>query len=127
MRDELPQRGALAVTVPGAAAAWADTVSRHGRLPLAEVLAPAIALAEEGAPVSPLVAYLWAQGELQLRQGPHAAELLLDGRPPRAGEIWRNPTLARTLGAVAEGGAEAFYTGRIAEAIGAVVQQLGGC
>ena len=126
VQDELPQRGALAVTVPGAAAGWADTVSRHGRLPLADVLAPAIALAEDGAPVSPLVAYLWAQGEPLLRQGPHAEELLLDGRPPRAGEIWRNPTLARTLRAVAEGGAEAFYTGRIAAAVGAIVQQLGG-
>ena len=124
--ESLPRRSALAVTVPGAAAAWSDTVSRHGRLPLADVLAPAIALAEDGAPVSPLVAHLWAEGEPHLRQGPHAAEMLLGGRPPRAGEIWRNPTLARTLRAVAEGGAEAFYTGRIAEAVCAVVQRLGG-
>lgn len=123
---ELPERGALAVTVPGAAAAWDDTVARHGRLPIADVLAPAIALAEDGAPVSPLVAYLWAQGEPHLRQGPYAEEMLFRGRPPHAGEIWRNPTLARTLRAVANGGAEGFYTGRIAEAVCAVVQQLGG-
>ena len=126
VRGVLPQRSALAVTVPGAAAGWSDTVDRHGRLALADVLAPAIALAEEGAPVSPLVAYLWAQGEPHLRQGPHADEMLLGGRPPRAGEIWRNPTLARTLRAVAGGGAEGFYTGRIAEAICAVVHELGG-
>ena len=126
VRGVLPQRGALAVTVPGAAAAWCDTVERHGRLAVGEVLAPAIALAEEGVPVSPLVAYLWAEGEEHLRQGPHAGEMLLGGRPPRAGEIWRNPTLARTLRAVAAGGAESFYTGRIAEAVCAVVQGLGG-
>ncbi len=124
--ESLPQRSALAVTVPGAAAAWSDTVSRHGRLALADVLAPAIALAEEGTPVSPLVAHLWAEGEPHLRQGPHAGEMLLRGRPPRAGEIWRNPTLARTLRAVADGGSEAFYTGRIADAVCTVVQRLGG-
>ena len=126
VRGALPQRSALAVTVPGAAAAWCDTVERHGRLALADVLAPAIELCEEGAPVSPLVAHLWAEGEPHLRQGPHADEMLLRGRPPRAGEIWRSPSLARTLRAVASGGAESFYTGRIAEAICSVVKELGG-
>ncbi|MYH41742.1 MAG: gamma-glutamyltransferase family protein [Chloroflexi bacterium] len=126
VRGVLPQRSALAVTVPGAAAAWCDTVERHGRLAIADVLAPAIALCEDGVPVSPLVAHLWAEGEPHLRQGPHADEMLLRGRPPRAGEIWRSPSLARTLRAVASGGAESFYTGRIAEAVCSVVQELGG-
>ncbi|GAB4577819.1 MAG: gamma-glutamyltransferase family protein [Anaerolineales bacterium] len=115
------------VTVPGACAGWCDLIARHGRLPLAEVLAPAIRLAEEGFPVAPLTAHYWARGaERQLAHAPNGHELTIDGRAPRAGEIFRNPGLARTLRTIAEGGKEAFYRGPIAEAIVAVLRAAGG-
>lgn len=123
----LPPFHAHCVTVPGAVAGWADALARHGSLPLAEVLAPAIALAEGGFPVAPIAAVQWELGAvLQLGATPGGRELLVDGRAPRAGEIFRNPGLARALRLVAEDGPRAFYTGEIAAAIAAVVQRHGG-
>lgn len=113
------------VTVPGAAAGWADLLARHGRMPLAATLTPAIRLAEEGAPIGPLTAYYWQRGaERQLRG--RGEDLLIDGRAPRAGERFRNPSLARTFRALAEGGKQAFYTGEIARAIVAALTRYGG-
>ncbi len=115
------------VTVPGAAAAWCDLIDHHGTLPLAEILAPAIALAEEGFPVAPLTAYFWGRGvEAQLSKAPGGEQLTIDGRAPRPGEIFRNPGLAATLRALAEGGKAAFYEGAIAEKIVAVLRSVGG-
>ncbi len=123
---ELPPYHPYAVTVPGACAGWCDLAERCGRLPMSTILSPAIRLAEDGFPVAPITAYHWARGaEKQLRQAPGGLELTIDGRAPRPGEIFRNPGLARTLRAVAEGGKAAFYEGRIAEAI-AVTVQAGG-
>lgn len=123
----LPPTSVHSVTVPGAAAGWADTVARHGRMPLAAVLAPAIRLAEEGHPVSPVVARYWDLGAPRLRSAsPHGGEMLIDGRAPRTGEVWRNPNLGGVFRELGEGGAEAFYTGRTARAIAKVVQDLGG-
>ena len=99
--------------MPGACAGWCDLNERHGRLSLSRILAPAIRLAEEGFPVAPITAYFWQRGaERQLRQAPGGRELTIDGRAPRAGEIFRNPGLARTLRVVAEGGKTAFYRAR---------------
>ncbi len=111
-------RGILAATVPGAVHAWETLSQRLGRLPLAEVLAPAIRAAEEGFAVSELVAHYW----FWLHRGgvldeAAAAAWAPEGRTPRAGEWFRVPTLGRTLRAVAEGGADAFYRGPVAEAI----------
>ncbi|RME90565.1 MAG: gamma-glutamyltransferase, partial [Anaerolineae bacterium] len=128
LADHLPPFHPYTVTVPGACAAWCDLLERHGRLDRAAVLAPAIRLAEEGFPVSPITAYFWARGvERQLRHALNGEELTIAGRAPRPGEVFRNPGLARTLRAVAEGGKKAFYQGKIAEAIAAVVQEAGGC
>ena len=108
----------LAVTVPGAAAGWADALSRCGRMPLADVLAPAIATAEGGFAVTPQIANAWRGSERLLRSVDTSARTwLVDGRAPKVGEIFRNPALAATLRAVAEGGPDAFYRGPIAEAI----------
>jgi gamma-glutamyltranspeptidase/glutathione hydrolase len=125
---ELPPYHAYTVTVPGACAGWCDLVERHGRLSLSTILAPAIRLAEQGFPVAPLTAHSWQRGaERQLKTALGGRELTIAGRAPRAGEIFRNPGLARTLRAIADGGRQAFYQGRIAEAIAQVVQQAGGC
>lgn len=114
------------VTVPGTVAAWADLLARHGSLPLADVLQPAIAYARDGFPVSPIIAANWQRLESKLRRLPSGAELLPGGRAPRAGEVVRLPELARTLQALADHGPAAFYTGGIAASIAAFVQSLGG-
>ena len=125
--QSLPPFHAHTVTVPGACAGWCDLHTRYGKLPMADVLAPAIRLAEQGFSVAPITAYFWARGvERQLSSAPGGKELTLNGRAPRPDEIFRNPGLARTLHAVAEGGAAAFYQGEIAVAIAMVVQGAGG-
>lgn len=126
--NELPPHHPYTITVPGACAGWCDLVERHGRLTMAQVLAPAIRLAEEGFPVAPITAYFWQRGvERQLQHAPGGLELTIGGRAPRPGEVFRNPGLARTFQKVAEGGRQAFYQGEIAEAIATVVQSAGGC
>jgi gamma-glutamyltranspeptidase/glutathione hydrolase len=127
-RGELPPFHPYTITVPGACAGWCDLVETHGHLSMEQVLAPAIRLAEQGFPVASLTAYFWQRGaERQLRSAPGGRELTIDGRAPRAGELFHNPGLARTLRRVAEGGKAAFYQGEIAEAIAGVVQRTGGC
>ncbi|HJX40992.1 MAG TPA: gamma-glutamyltransferase, partial [Anaerolineales bacterium] len=127
LRQALPPFHALTVTVPGACAAWCDLMERHGRLPLAEVLGPAAELAERGFPVSPITAHFWALGaKRQLSTALGGQALTLDGRAPRSGEVFRNPGLARTLQAVAAGGASAYYRGEIGRAIAQAVRDSGG-
>ncbi len=125
--NPLPPFHPYNITVPGACAGWCDLLERHGSLPLSQVLAPAIRLAEQGYPVAPITAYFWGRSAKRLASTPGGIELTLDGRAPQAGEIFRNPGLARSLRKIAEGGRQAFYEGRIAEAIAAVVHQAGGC
>jgi gamma-glutamyltranspeptidase/glutathione hydrolase len=127
IRDALPEHHAHTVTVPGACAGWCDLVARHGSLSMQAILAPAVELAERGFPVAPMTATLWAiLAETQLRASPGGRELMIDGRGPRPGEIFRNPTLAGTLQRVAEKGKEGFYQGEVAEAIVRVVGSHGG-
>ena len=126
--SSLPPFHAHTITVPGACAGWCDLVERHGTLQMTEILAPAIRLAEEGFPVAPITAYFWQRGaETQLKTALNGHEMTLDGRGPKAGELFRNPNLARTFKKVAEGGKHVFYKGEIAEAIASIVQQAGGC
>lgn len=123
----LPAYHPLTVTVPGACAGWCDLLERHGTLSMADVLAPAISLAEDGFPVAPTTSYFWRAGaNRQLKTAPNGHELTLEGRGPNPGEIFRNPGLARTFQAVVEGGKRAFYEGQIAEAIADVLQKAGG-
>jgi gamma-glutamyltranspeptidase/glutathione hydrolase len=124
----LPPFHPYTVTVPGACAGWCDLVERHGSLSMADIVSPAVRLAEEGFPVAPLTSYFWGRGaERQLKTAPNGHELTIDGRAPRAGEIFRNPGLARTFKAIADGGKNAFYQGQIASAIVDVLQSAGGC
>jgi len=124
----LPAFHPYTITVPGACAAWCDLVERFGKLSMAQVLAPARQLAEDGFPVAPVTAYYWASGvEHQLANAVNGLELSIDGRAPRAGEIFRNPGLARAFDQIARAGKKAFYEGPLAESISAVVQEAGGC
>jgi gamma-glutamyltranspeptidase / glutathione hydrolase len=111
-RQGVPPFHAHTVTVPGACAGWFDLIERHGSLAMPEILAPAIRLASEGFPVSPITAHSWERGaQSQLKSAPNGHELTIDGRAPRAGEIFRNENLARTLERVARGGRLAFLRG----------------
>lgn len=127
---ELPPFSAMTVTVPGAAALWEDTVKTWGRLPLSQVLQPAVELASGGFPVSPVTSHHWRAGARQLRSasGAGAGALLgADGEGPLPGEVVVNADLADTLRTLGEKGAkEGFYSGRIADAIVSSVQERGG-
>ena len=117
------------ITTPGAAAAWVDTIERFGRLPLADVLAPAIALAEDGVPVNVVSAACWQAQEEQLTRWAHnpgVAQFLPNGRAPRAGEVLAMPELAATFRALAAKGKPGFYGGRVARAIAEAVAANGG-
>jgi gamma-glutamyltranspeptidase/glutathione hydrolase len=128
LAESLPPFHAHTVTVPGACAGWCDLIAKHGSLSLGDVLAPAIRLASDGFPVAPLTSYFWGRGAVrQLASAPNGRELTINGRGPKAGEIFRNPGLARTFEAVARGGASAFYQGDIAESIVGVLKEAGGC
>ncbi len=123
----LPRRGILSVSVPGTVASWAEALERCGTLPLKRVLAPAIAYAYDGFPVSPsLATALEAGAELLAENAAAAAVFLPNGRPPRLGEVLRQPDLGRTLEAIARGGPGEFYHGGIARAIAAASRELGG-
>ena len=127
LSSELPQFHAHTVTVPGACAGWFDLIEKHGSLSMSDILAPAIRLASDGFPVAPLTAHYWQRSaQNQLRSAPNGHELTIDGRGPIAGEIFRNPNLARTFEKVARDGPSAFYEGEIAEAMVDVLRGAGG-
>ncbi len=124
--DSLPSFSPHTVTVPGAADAWIETINRFGTMDLSDVLTPAIELAEDGFPIAPITSFFWQRGVKQLNNGPHADELLINGRAPKPGEIMKNPFLANTFRELIEHGRAGFYEGRIAEAIVNLLNSLGG-
>jgi gamma-glutamyltranspeptidase/glutathione hydrolase len=125
--SQMPQSGIHSVTVPGAVDGWAKLLERFGRKRLSEVLAPAIAYAEEGFPVTEIFSSYWVGCEKKLRQDRNAADVfLLQGRAPRPGEIFRNPDLAWSYKQLARHGRKAFYEGAIAKRILACSRACGG-
>jgi gamma-glutamyltranspeptidase/glutathione hydrolase len=124
---EMPAAGIHTVTVPGAVAGWDALRTRFGRLPLADLLAPAIFYAQDGFPLSDIVAATWNGLREKLAREPDAAATFLPGgRAPRAGEIFKNRDLAESLRSIAREGAAAFYTGAIASAILTLSRGRGG-
>lgn len=125
---ELPPLHPYTITIPGACAAWFDLHERFGSLTMDRILSPAITLAEEGFPVAPMTAYFWQRSAQSVLQNAlHADELLIHGRGPNPGEIFRNPGLVKTFRLILEQGKAAYYRGEIAEAIVSVVKEAGGC
>ncbi len=123
---QIPKFGPLPVTVPGCVDGWFELHARFGKLPMSEVLAPAIRYAREGFPVSELIAYYWRSGERVLKDYPGFSETFLPGgKAPRKGEIFRNPGLAETLETLARDGRDAFYKGALAERMDAFFQRTG--
>ncbi|KAF7347934.1 Gamma-glutamyltranspeptidase [Mycena venus] len=127
--SSIPLTDLNSVTVPGAAAAWVDTVERFGsgKVTVADVLAPAIRLAEEGVPVSEIHSVSWKRSEDLIKNAsPNGDEMLLNGKAPLQGQIIQLPNLAQTFREVATHGKEGFYKGRIAQAIVDLIQSKGG-
>ncbi|MFQ5876229.1 MAG: gamma-glutamyltransferase [Acidobacteriota bacterium] len=123
----IPLHSPYAWSVPGAVDGWFELHRRFGRLPMSEVLGPAIRACVEGEPVPQVIAAAWARGARVFRDFPgFAATFLPAGRAPAEGEIFRNPALARAYRAIAERGRDAFYRGEIAEAIVAFSDRHGG-
>jgi gamma-glutamyltranspeptidase/glutathione hydrolase len=127
-RDGIPMKGILSVSAPGLLNAWLDTHEAHGRLSLAEVLAPAIGLASDGFPVTHYLAAAIASDPLLCEFPTSRAIYTRDGSgtPLQVGDILRNPDLARTLSTIAAEGRDAFYRGSIGEAIVRFSDEQGG-
>jgi gamma-glutamyltranspeptidase/glutathione hydrolase len=126
--DDVPYRGARAVTVPGALSGWAALLEEYGTLSLAEALAPAIGIAENGFPVSPIISRQWRGNVRVLQRDPGAsATYLMDGeRSPETGEWFRNPDIATSFRMVGEEGPDALYGGRLGARIVETIQAQGG-
>jgi len=127
---KIPPTGILPISVPGTVDAWAELHKKFGKLKLSDDLAPAIRYAEEGFPVTDLIAYYWAFGP-RLYKGLPGAFLetyTLDGkgRTPAKGDIFKNPDLAKTLRLIGEKGRDVFYKGEIADKIDNFMRANGG-
>lgn len=126
--EQIPTYGPLSWSVPGCVSGWEALSKRFGSKPWSELLGAAIATAEEGFPVTEVIAGEWSSAAARLREWPDSARtFLVDGmRAPRFGEVFRNPTLAATYRQLAEAGASAFYRGAIADKIVAFSAKHGG-
>lgn len=123
----IPRIGWKPVTVPGGVAMWVDLWRAHGRLPFADLMAPAIDYAENGYLVAPQTAGLWSRAARGYADRADWKDtFLFDGATPKAGQLVRLPGHARTLRAIAESEGEAFYRGEIAEAIERSARSEGG-
>ena len=125
--DDVPGTGARSVTVPGALSGWVSLVERYGSMSMGDVLAPAIRIADEGFPVTPIIAQDWrfTVDELRLDTGA-AATFLIDREAPEAGDWFRNQDLARTFRRIADHGPETLYGGKLGQQVVAGLDELGG-
>jgi len=125
--DAVPYLGPLGVSVPGAVDGWFELHEKYGRLPMTELLAPAIAYASDGFPLSEIIADGWATNAKTRADYPGFKETYMpNGKVPAKGEIFRNPRLANTYRQIAEGGRDAFYKGEIARQIDSYMTEHGG-
>ncbi len=124
--DEIPQSGALAVSVPGAVAGWVDAHERFGSRPFAELLQPAIRFARDGFPVSTRLAMDFEAQGGNLNEAGRALYLPNDGAPPEVGTLLRNPELAASLETIARRGKAGFYQGDIARRLAGFIEAEGG-
>ncbi len=130
----IPSRGAVSISTPGALDAWWTLHQRYGRLKWAEILEPAIQLAETGAPVPQIIGYYIKRGLASFVRAGSSVEETANavhtyapgGAAPNEGDVFRNPDLARTYRMIAEGGRDAFYDGPIAQTIEAYFKRIGG-
>ena len=125
--DKIPPYGPLPVSVPGAVDGWFSLHGRFGKLPMTTILQPAIDYARNGHPVHETIAHYWNISINARAPYPGFVEqMTIDGRAPKAGELWKNPNLANTLETIAKKGRDAFYKGDMARTIGEYMQANGG-
>ena len=129
-RKTIPPRGMLPISVPGTVDAWSELHKKFGKLKLSDDLVPAAKYADEGFPVTELIAFYWHFGPELYKDLPGAflETYTLDGkgRTPAKGDIFKNPALAKTLRVIGEKGRDAFYKGEIADKIDNFMQENGG-
>jgi gamma-glutamyltranspeptidase / glutathione hydrolase len=124
---EMPQKGVNAVTVPGAVDGWQKLADKFGRKKLSEDLAPAIQTAKNGYPVTEWVAAYWGASTDYLRGDEEAAKVYLpNDRPPKTGDLFRNPDLAWSLQQIADRGKDAYYKGEISKRLLETIKRHGG-
>ena len=120
-------RGAESITVPGAVAGWDALLRKYGTITIAQAVQPAIDYAEDGFVLTPVIAGDWADEDSILRMNDGAAATFLpNGRPPKAGEWFRNPDYAATLRQIAKEGPATLYGGALGQTLVAGIQKLGG-
>ncbi len=131
--EGIPPFGHLPVTVPGTVDAWFELHERFGKLPMTDILAPAIGYAEDGFPVSPVIAYYLERNLARFEENldmigdfENARETYFADGAPQAGELFHNPALANTLSKIAEGGRDVFYEGEIAQTMADYFERIGG-
>ncbi len=125
--EGIPYLGPLTVSVPGAVDGWYELHDRYGRLPMADLLAPAISYAEEGFPVTQFIANLWEENVEARKEYAGVKEIYMPGGvAPKTGDVFKNPNLANTYKKIAAGGRDAFYKGDIARTIDAFMAEQGG-
>lgn len=126
--NSIPAYGVLPVSVPGVVDGWFEMHEKFGKTDMSEILAPTIQYADEGFPVSELIAFYWEIGARihNDRPGGFREEMTIDGRAPEKGEIMKRPTLANTLRLLAQDGRDAFYEGEIAEKTDQFMRENGG-
>ncbi|MDA0206372.1 MAG: gamma-glutamyltransferase [Acidobacteria bacterium] len=125
--DKIPNIGPLSVSVPGAVDGWFQVHEKFGRLPMTDVLQPAIDYARAGFPVTQVIAKEWKSGAEDRRDFPGFKEVYMPGgKTPDAGEVFKNPALATTLETIAREGRDAYYKGDIARAIAKYMEEMGG-
>ena len=129
-RKTIPPRGMLPISVPGTVDAWSELHKKFGKLKLSDDLAPAAKYADEGFPVSELIAFYWHVGPEVYKDLPGAflETYTLDGkgRTPAKGDIFKNPALAKTLRLIGEKGRDAFYKGQVADQIDKFMRENSG-
>ena len=128
--DKIPSHGPLPVSVPGAVDGWFELHKKFGSKQMGEILAPAIAYAENGFPLTELIAwYMQSVTNFQKRGYSNIKETYIDqnnGKLPMEGEIYKNPFLANTYRTIAKNGRNAFYKGEVAKTIANFIQEKGG-
>jgi len=124
---KIPSLGPLPVSVPGCVDGWFELHDKFGKLPMSEILTPAINYANNGFPLTELIAYYWGGSARVLKRFPGFEEIFMPGgKVPKKGEIFKNPYLANTLELIAKEGRDVFYKGEIAEKIVSYIKEQGG-